>query len=113
MADSKEITVAKPELGVKRACNSCGANFYDLLRQPITCPKCGAVFTPEVILKSRNRTPGYARTAVPVFPVDALPEKSENADEVEEAEDGESDVAEDQDDPDDPADNDDPTADQA
>jgi len=36
--------VAKPELGTKRLCASCGAKYYDLNHDPITCPKCGAVF---------------------------------------------------------------------
>jgi uncharacterized protein (TIGR02300 family) len=37
-------TVAKPELGAKRQCQSCGTKFYDLNKDPILCPKCGAVF---------------------------------------------------------------------
>jgi uncharacterized protein (TIGR02300 family) len=36
--------VAKPELGTKRLCGECGAKFYDLNKDPITCPKCSAVF---------------------------------------------------------------------
>jgi uncharacterized protein (TIGR02300 family) len=36
--------VAKPELGTKRQCRSCSNRFYDLSRDPILCPKCGAVF---------------------------------------------------------------------
>ncbi len=32
--------MAKPELGTKRVCVSCGARFYDLARQPAICPKC-------------------------------------------------------------------------
>ena len=36
--------MAKPELGMKRQCLSCGAKFYDLNRDPILCPKCGAQF---------------------------------------------------------------------
>ena len=36
--------MAKPELGTKRQCRSCGNRFYDLNRDPILCPKCGAVF---------------------------------------------------------------------
>jgi len=36
--------VAKPELGVKRQCQSCGVKFFDLNRDPIVCPKCGTVF---------------------------------------------------------------------
>ena len=33
--------MAKPELGLKRACMNCGAKFYDLNRDPAVCPKCG------------------------------------------------------------------------
>ena len=36
--------MARPELGTKRQCRSCGNRFYDLNRDPILCPKCGAVF---------------------------------------------------------------------
>jgi uncharacterized protein (TIGR02300 family) len=36
--------VAKPELGAKRQCHNCGAKFFDLNRDPIVCPKCGAIF---------------------------------------------------------------------
>lgn len=32
--------MAKPELGTKRVCVSCGARFYDLGRAPAVCPKC-------------------------------------------------------------------------
>jgi uncharacterized protein (TIGR02300 family) len=33
--------MAKPELGTKRVCVSCGTRFYDLTKQPAVCPKCG------------------------------------------------------------------------
>jgi len=33
--------MAKPELGMKRTCVACGAKFYDLGKQPASCPKCG------------------------------------------------------------------------
>ena len=32
--------MAKPELGTKRVCVSCGTKFYDLSKQPAICPKC-------------------------------------------------------------------------
>jgi uncharacterized protein (TIGR02300 family) len=38
--------VTKPELGLKRACSSCGRKFYDLLKDPIVCPTCETVFVP-------------------------------------------------------------------
>lgn len=33
--------MAKPELGLKRVCVACSTKFYDLMRAPATCPKCG------------------------------------------------------------------------
>jgi uncharacterized protein (TIGR02300 family) len=33
--------MVKPELGVKRVCVACGARFYDLMKTPAVCPKCG------------------------------------------------------------------------
>ncbi len=36
--------MAKPELGSKRECESCGAKFFDLNKDPITCPKCGSTY---------------------------------------------------------------------
>lgn len=36
--------MARPELGLKRQCMSCGAKFYDLDRSPAVCPKCGTVY---------------------------------------------------------------------
>jgi uncharacterized protein (TIGR02300 family) len=32
--------------GTKRACQSCEVRFYDLGRDPIVCPACGAEYTP-------------------------------------------------------------------
>lgn len=52
--------MAKPELGLKRQCMSCGAKFYDLNRDPATCPKCGTVF--QVTALSRVAAPVIARS---------------------------------------------------
>ena len=46
--------MAIKERGVKRNCQACGAVFYDLLNDPIICPKCGGEYDPETILKSRK-----------------------------------------------------------
>ncbi|HEX7389402.1 MAG TPA: FYDLN acid domain-containing protein [Acidiphilium sp.] len=32
--------MAKPELGDKHTCVSCGARFFDLGKEPAICPKC-------------------------------------------------------------------------
>lgn len=47
--------MAKPELGTKRICGSCGAKFYDLGKDPILCPKCGTVF--EVVAPAARSRP--------------------------------------------------------
>ena len=39
---------ARPERGTKRVCLHCEAKFYDLIRFPILCPKCGTEYV-EVV----------------------------------------------------------------
>ena len=55
--------MAKPEWGVKRTCQSCGARFYDMQRAPIICPKCGSNVEPEVIFKPRRQSAALAAAA--------------------------------------------------
>jgi uncharacterized protein (TIGR02300 family) len=38
----------KAARGTKRVCDACQVRFYDLLRDPIVCPSCGAQHTPVV-----------------------------------------------------------------
>jgi uncharacterized protein (TIGR02300 family) len=45
--------VAKPEWGTKRICLNCGARFYDMNRDPITCPTCSTTIDP--VVQSRPR----------------------------------------------------------
>jgi len=55
-------SVAKPELGTKRLCGSCGAKFYDLSKTPILCPKCSTVF--EIVVPvTRGRSEAAAAAA--------------------------------------------------
>jgi uncharacterized protein (TIGR02300 family) len=65
--------VAKPELGTKRLCASCGAKFYDLSKNPIVCPKCETVFEP-VVAVTRGRPDQAARAAAVKVPEVAVPE---------------------------------------
>ena len=64
--------MAKAEWGVKRTCQHCGAIFYDLRRDPITCPKCGVEYDPEAVLKSRRGRPAVVEEVVKPVPVAAL-----------------------------------------
>ena len=49
----------KAERGTKRTCQNpeCGSRFYDLNRDPITCPICGTVYELAVLARSRWRRP--------------------------------------------------------
>lgn len=46
----------KDEWGVKRLCPHCASRFYDLRRDPMTCPECGHTFTAESLVSGRGRT---------------------------------------------------------
>ena len=56
--------MAKPELGTKRLCASCGAKFYDLNKDPIHCPKCGTVYVvAPVVTRGRPEPAAVVRPA--------------------------------------------------
>ena len=58
--------MAKPEWGIKRLCTSCGARFYDLQHEPITCPKCSTVIDPEQTTRlKRSRSAPVEEVAKP------------------------------------------------
>jgi uncharacterized protein (TIGR02300 family) len=46
--------MVKAAWGTKRSCQSCGARFYDLSKNPIICPKCGHSHDPEDFVKARR-----------------------------------------------------------
>ncbi|MBN2906602.1 MAG: TIGR02300 family protein [Rhodobacteraceae bacterium] len=46
----------KEEWGVKRVCPNCSTRFYDLQRNPMTCPSCGHEFSLESLTASKGRT---------------------------------------------------------
>ena len=57
--------MAKPEWGLKRTCFSCGARFYDLRRESVVCPVCGAVHDPA--RQPRPKRSGGAARDEPVL----------------------------------------------
>ena len=83
--------MAKPEWGSRRICPSCGTRYYDLLREPVVCPKCSTPFDPEALLRARRARPAapVAKELEPVGTEDVDPdletEEVEAVDEEEEA----------------------------
>jgi uncharacterized protein (TIGR02300 family) len=69
--------LAKTEWGLKRVCPSCGARYYDMHHDPVTCPKCGAAYDPETVAKTRRARP------VPVPEEPVATEEVEGEDEAE------------------------------
>lgn len=59
--------MVKPEWGTKRSCQRCGARFYDLRRDPIVCPKCGAQHEPDANPRPKGNptTTAVTETAAP------------------------------------------------
>ena len=104
----------KAEWGVKRSCTSCGARFYDLLRDPVVCPSCGATVDITAVVKARRIRPGMSEktSAKTYVDEDELIEEDEE-DEEDEDEEVEADApvaVESDDDDDDAADDDDEEA---
>ena len=69
--------MAKAELGMKLTCESCGARFYDLNKQPGICPKCGTANARPVIFKASRGRPAEEKVAVQKAPPPKAPEDEE------------------------------------
>jgi uncharacterized protein (TIGR02300 family) len=48
--------------GTKRVCQACEVRFYDLARDPIVCPVCGAEYTPAAAPVAPSAAPFTAKT---------------------------------------------------
>jgi uncharacterized protein (TIGR02300 family) len=46
--------VAKPEWGIQRTCQHCDTHFYDMKKDPITCPKCLSIYDEKALLHKRT-----------------------------------------------------------
>ena len=47
--------MADPEWGTKRICRNCGCRYYDLMREPVVCPRCQAVHELDNGAKARRQ----------------------------------------------------------
>ena len=89
----------KAQRGTKRMCQNpqCGSRFYDLNRDPITCPVCSTIYEirvqPVSVALSRPARP--AKKPVPFVPDEVKPDvPAEEAEEVVALEDAEDVVVE-------------------
>ncbi len=79
--------VAKSEWGKKLQCHNCGARFYDLGRDPATCPICNTVYEPDrhpksrrvAVVKEREPAPAEVEQQPPDAKADAVTENAEDA----------------------------------
>ena len=71
--------MTKPVLGTKRLCAGCNAKFYDLLKSPIVCPMCEAVFVVPKPVPPRSRRGEPLPAAIPVVAAPAIAAKSNDA----------------------------------
>jgi len=84
-----EWTVANPEWGTKRICQNCGTKFYDMLREPIRCPRCQTEFDPEALLKTRRTRVAAVADKEAAAPDAAVADREiEDAEVLEEEEEG-------------------------
>ena len=75
----------KADRGTKRTCQECEARFYDLDRDPITCPICGVVFKleePEPAPAPKAK-PAPAPEPVKVAKAEETKDEEETADPIE------------------------------
>ena len=92
--------MVKPEWGLKRTCNSCGAKFYDLCRDPIICPKCDATVDPVAVARTqRVKTPPPVAKEAPPKP-EAKIDIDDDDDDIDVADDDVLDLDDDDDDDD-------------
>ena len=72
--------VARPDWGAKHICHDCGTKYYDFNRSPIICPKCGAGFKADTLLRSRRNRPAAAKAPAPkvVIKDDAAVDKKDD-----------------------------------
>lgn len=62
--------MTKVEWGNKRICPNCGTRYYDMRRDPITCPKCGAPFDAEFLVKTRKSRTAASAAVEEVAPLE-------------------------------------------
>ena len=66
MEDPEEMNVS--ERGSKHLCPECASKYYDLNKEVVTCPKCGAKPLAAKLLRSTRPVKKAARTTFGRYP---------------------------------------------
>jgi uncharacterized protein (TIGR02300 family) len=86
--DNEVVMTTKEARGTKRTCQNpdCEARFYDLGRDPITCPHCQTIYklTPEQIADSQSDDKVDPETAVAATPSTTDTDEAGDGAEIEE-----------------------------
>jgi len=64
MTTASPIEISKATRGTKRVCQACEVRFYDLARDPIVCPSCGAQYAlaaMPVVVAGARKSPYVAK----------------------------------------------------
>lgn len=73
----------REEWGVKRLCPSCASRFYDLQKDPMTCPECQASFTVESLTASKPKALRPEKEKAPETPeADDMPDIETEDDDI-------------------------------
>lgn len=64
----------KDEWGAKRVCPSCSTRFFDLTRDPMTCPNCGAIFTLDSLTAVKPKPPRAEKVKPEPVDLEDLPD---------------------------------------
>ncbi len=63
--------MSKKKWGKRRICSACGVKYYDMNKESVTCPRCGAPYRKEV---ATRRQKAAVSEKIPVAQTDIEPE---------------------------------------
>lgn len=64
--------MSKAEWGLKRICPNCGKLYYDMKKNPPTCPACKTSFDSETLVRARRGRAADKKVVARDVPVEAL-----------------------------------------
>ncbi|PZQ51524.1 MAG: TIGR02300 family protein [Rhodovulum sulfidophilum] len=88
----------KDEWGVKRVCPHCGSRFYDLTKDPMTCPECGTTFTVDSLTAVKAKVLRPEKVKPEPMDIEDLPDLDADDDVIDSDDDMSDEILEDEED---------------